>query len=105
MVAIKASAVDAFLARPQPEIFAVLIYGPDAGLVAERADALSRRALEGSDDPFALVRLEGDDLASDPGRLADEARTIALFGGKRVVRVRVGGRSAVAAVEALLGGD
>lgn len=104
MVAIKTSAVDAFLARPQPDVFAVLIYGPDAGLVAERAETLARRALEGSDDPFALVRLEGDDLASDPGRLADEARTIALFGGKRVIRVRIGGRSATAAVEALLEG-
>ena len=104
MVAIKASGADAFLARPQPDIFAVLIYGPDAGLVAERAGLLAGRVLEGSDDPFALVRLEGDDLASDPGRLADEARTIALFGGKRVIRVRIGGRSAVAAVEALLGG-
>lgn len=104
MVAIKASAVDAFLARPHPDVFAVLIYGPDAGLVAERAEGLAARALEGSDDPFALVRIEGDDLASDPGRLADEARTIALFGGKRAIRVRVGGRSIVAAVEALLDG-
>ncbi|WP_026362985.1 DNA polymerase III subunit delta [Methylopila sp. M107] len=104
MVAIKASAVDAFLARPQPDAFAVLIYGPDAGLVAERAAALAARAVAGSDDPFALVRLEGDDLASDPGRLADEARTIALFGGNRVIRARVGGRSVIAAVEALLDG-
>lgn len=104
MVAIKASAVDAFLARPQPDVFAVLIYGPDAGLVAERAEKLARQALEGSDDPFALIRLDGDEIASDPGRLSDEARTIALFGGKRAIRVRVGGRSIAAGVEGLLGG-
>lgn len=104
MVAIKASGVDAFLARPQPDVFAVLIYGPDAGLVSERAEKLAAAALEGSDDPFGLVRLEGDDLASDPGRLADEARTIALFGGKRVIRVKAGARAIVTAVEALLTG-
>lgn len=104
MVAIKASAVDAFLARPNPDVFAVLVYGPDAGLVAERAERLAARAIEGSDDPFALVRIEGDELASDPGRLADEARTIALFGGKRAIRVRAGGRSIIAAIEALLAG-
>ncbi len=104
MVAIKASAVDAFLARPQPDVFAVLLYGPDAGLVAERAERLAVRALEGSDDPFGLIRLEGDELASDPGRLADEARTIALFGGKRVIRVRAGGRAITAAVDGLLNG-
>ncbi|MFC3691477.1 DNA polymerase III subunit delta [Chenggangzhangella methanolivorans] len=104
MVAIKASGVDRFIARPPAEIFAALIYGPDAGLVAERAEALVKRALDGSDDPFALVRLEGDELASDPGRLPDEANTIALFGGKRAIRVRVGGRSVAAALEALLSG-
>ncbi|GLK77722.1 DNA polymerase III subunit delta [Methylopila jiangsuensis] len=104
MVAIKASGVDAFLARPPAEVCAVLIYGPDAGLVAERAERLAARALEGSDDPFALVRLEGDDVASDPGRLADEARTIALFGGKRLIRVKVGGRALNLALEGLLGG-
>lgn len=104
MVAIKASGVDAFLARPQPDIFAVLIYGPDAGLVAERAERLVTHVLDGSDDPFGLIRLEGDELAGDPGRLADEARTIALFGGKRAIRVRVGGRQIVTAVDALLAG-
>jgi DNA polymerase-3 subunit delta len=104
MVAIKASAVDGFVARPPADVFAVLIYGPDAGLVAERAAKLASGAIEGSDDPFAMVRLEGDDLAADPGRLADEARTIALFGGKRAIRVRVGGRAIVNAVEALLSG-
>ncbi|WP_020187282.1 DNA polymerase III subunit delta [Methylopila sp. 73B] len=104
MVAIKASGVDAFLAKPPADVFAVLIYGPDAGLVAERAERLASRVLEGSDDPFGLVRLDGDELASDPGRLADEARTIALFGGQRAIRVKVGGRAIVTAVEALLGG-
>ncbi|GLK68855.1 DNA polymerase III subunit delta [Hansschlegelia plantiphila] len=104
MVAIKASAVDAFLSRPQADAYAVLLYGPDAGLVAERAAKLAARAVENSDDPFALIRLDGDELAGDPGRLADEARTIALFGGKRAIRVRVGGRAIVSAVEALLSG-
>ena len=104
MVAIKASGVDGFLARPPSEIRLALVYGPDAGLVAERAEVLTKRALDGSDDPFALVRLDGDELSSDPGRLSDEANTIALFGGKRAIRVRVAGRSIAAAVEALLGG-
>lgn len=104
MVAIKASAVDGFVARPPADVFAVLVYGPDAGLVAERAAKLAKQAIEGSDDPFAMVRLEGDELAGDPGRLADEARTIALFGGKRAIRVKVGGRAIVNAVEALLSG-
>ena len=53
-------------------------------------------------DPFALVRLEGDALASEPSRLVEEAHTIPLFGGKRAVWVKAGGRNFAAAVEAVL---
>jgi len=35
-----AGRVEGFLRRPDPEIRAVLLYGPDAGLVRERAEAL-----------------------------------------------------------------
>jgi DNA polymerase-3 subunit delta len=48
------------------------------------------------------VTLDGDLLAGDPGRLADEARTIGLFGGRRLVHVRAGGRSFNEALESLL---
>jgi DNA polymerase III subunit delta len=40
MVAIKAADVTRFLARPDPGKPIALIFGPDAGLVRERADAL-----------------------------------------------------------------
>jgi DNA polymerase-3 subunit delta len=49
------------------------------------------------------VRLDGDILASDPARLADEALTVPLFGGRRVIRVRAGSRNIVPAVEGILG--
>src|ERR1700741_3989048 len=44
-------------------------------------------------DPFSLVRLDGDDLAAEPSRLVDEAMTVPLFGGRRAIRVRAGSRS------------
>jgi DNA polymerase-3 subunit delta len=102
MVAVKASAVEAVVKRPDPGIVCFLVYGPDSGLVGERAAALAA-AVVAADDPFGLVRLEGDDIAGDPGRLLDEARTIPMFGGGRVVWVRLGDRTIVNAVEALLG--
>src|SRR3954454_18437794 len=40
-VKLAAARVAAFLRRPDPEIRAVLFYGPDAGLVRERADAVA----------------------------------------------------------------
>ncbi len=67
----------------------MLIHGSDVGLVAERAAALAAAVTAGSSDPFALVRLDPSEIAAEPGRLADEAGTIGLFGGARAIRVRV----------------
>jgi DNA polymerase-3 subunit delta len=102
VVAIRNQDVDSFIARPDPRRTVVLVYGPDAGLVRERVEALLVAACADRADPFSLVTLEGDLLASDSGRLADEARTIGLFGGRRVVHVRAGSRNFAPALEALL---
>jgi DNA polymerase-3 subunit delta len=102
MVALKAAEIDKFVARPDATRPVVLIFGADAGLVRERAEKIVRASVDNPDDPFSLVRLEGDDLSSDAGRLVDEANTIPLFGGRRAVWVKAGGRNIAPAVEALL---
>src|ERR1700761_1157534 len=103
MVAIKPSEADAFVARPDPARPVVLVFGPDAGLVSERANALIKSAVDDPNDPFALARLEGEELAAEPSRLVEEAQTVPLFGGKRAVWVKAGSRNIASAVEALLG--
>jgi DNA polymerase III subunit delta len=102
MVALKAADVDRFVARPDPARPIVLVFGPDAGLVRERAEALIRTAVDDPKDPFQLARLDGDDLAGDPTRLVEESNTIPLFGGRRAVWVKAGNRNFAPAVEALL---
>lgn len=102
MVAIKNADVDAFVARPDPKRPVVLVFGPDAGLVSERVTALIKTAVDDPNDPFALARLDSEDLAAEPSRLVEEAQTIPLFGGKRAVWVKAGGRNIAPAVEALL---
>src|ERR1700731_1656885 len=102
MTAFKAGQVDAFVARPDRARPVVLVFGPDAGLVRERAEALIRAAVDDPRDPFALARLSGDELASEPMRLVEEANTIPLFGGRRAVWVKAGSRNLAPAVEALL---
>ena len=89
-------------AKPSPAHAIILIYGADVGLVRERADALIAAAVDDINDPFSLVRLEGDDLAGEPSRLVDEAMTVPLFGGRRAIRVRAGGRNFSSGVEILL---
>ena len=104
MVAIKAADVDAFLARPDPARPIVLVFGPDAGLVSERVNAIVKASVDDPNDPFALARLDGEDLAAEPSRLVEEAQTIPLFGGRRAVWVKAGSRNIAPAVEALIAG-
>ena len=56
----------------------------------ERAETLLASAVDDPNDPFSLVKLDGDDLAAEPSRLVDEALTVPLFGGRRAIRVRAG---------------
>lgn len=102
MVAVKAADAERVLSNPDPKAVVFLVYGPDAGLVAERAKRLANGAVEDPADPFQMVRIEGDDVASDPLRLLDEANTIGLFGGRRAIRVSATGRNLASALTPLL---
>jgi len=102
MVAVKAADVDTFIARPDPGRPVVLVFGPDAGLVSERVNALVAAAVDDVNDPFSLVRIEGEELSANPARLVEEAQTIPLFGGRRAVWVKGGSRNIAPAVEQLL---
>jgi DNA polymerase-3 subunit delta len=90
-VKLSAGQVEGFLRRPDPQIRAVLLFGPDAGLVRERADILARAVCPDLRDPFRVAELTAATLAADPARLADEAAQISLMGGRRVVRLRDAG--------------
>ena len=91
MARLASSRIAAFLQRPDPQIRAVLLYGPDDGLVRERAEAVARTVCPDLKDPFRVADLTAAVLAADPARLADEAAQLSLTGGRRVVRVRGAG--------------
>src|SRR6516225_4121539 len=101
MVALRGRDIDAFLARPDSGRPIILLYGPDAGLVRERANALLASAVDDPSDPFSLVKLDGDELSAEPSRLVDEALTVPLFGGRRAIRVRAGARNFASGVDTL----
>ena len=102
MVAVAARDAEGALRRLDASVLVVLIYGPDDGLVAERARRVAEGSVEDPRDPFQLVRLDGDAVASDPGRLADEAGTIGLFGARRAIWVRPTSRNLTPAIQAVL---
>ncbi len=103
MVALKASEVPRFLQKPTERAPVVLVFGPDEGLVSERARSIVTASSGGVDDPFSLVRMTGADVSEDPARLIDEASTLSMFGNRRVVWLREPGRANIlAAIEPLL---
>jgi DNA polymerase-3 subunit delta len=102
MTTIKAAEVDRFIAKPDINQPIVLVFGPDAGLVRERVDALVRLSVDDPGDPFTFVRIDGDELAGNPSRLVEEAHTVPLFGGRRTILVKAGSRNIASAVEPVI---
>jgi DNA polymerase-3 subunit delta len=64
---------------------AALIFGPDEGLVRERAGRLGTAVLGTADDPFSRTEFGPKDVTDDPARLADELLSPSLLGGKRLI--------------------
>jgi len=87
----KAFEVDKWLARPDPAFRLVLVYGPDRGLVAERARAFAVATKLPLDDPFSVVKIDAGEAGNDEGRLLDEARTVPMFSDRRLLWVRNAG--------------
>ena len=87
----KAHEVEGWLRRPPEHVSIVLIYGPDRGLVSERARTFAEKTGLPLDDPFSVVLLEAGEAERDQGRLLDEARTVPMFSARRLLWVRNAG--------------
>lgn len=88
---VKNHEADRFVAKPPNGLVAALVFGPDSGLVRERAERLARSVVPDLNDAFQVSELDDAVLSTDPARLADEAAAISMLGGRRVVRVRGAG--------------
>jgi DNA polymerase-3 subunit delta len=96
--------IERFLKQPPPELRAALFFGPDEGLVRERAQRLAGTVIDDLDDPFRVVEMSGSAVNADPARLADEANALSLTGGRRLVRLRGAGEGVTEALQTLLEG-
>ncbi len=85
---VKSGAAERFIGNLPSGLVAALVYGPDQGLVRERAAAVAKTVLADLNDPFRVAELDESVLESDPARLWDEAAALSMTGGRRVVRVR-----------------
>lgn len=80
--------IERFLAKPDPNVRAVLIFGPDEGMVRERAQRLGQHVVQDLNDPFRVTMITAEALIEEPSLLADEAASLSLMGGRRLIRVR-----------------
>lgn len=83
--------IDGFVKKPDPAARAILVYGPDEGMMRERAALIGRTVAPDLTDPFNVALLTGDSLGADPARLQDEASAMSLMGGSRLIRIENGG--------------
>ena len=88
MAQVKNHEVDSYLKQPNTSHRLYLLYGPDSGLVSERANFLAKASGADLNDPFSTIVLDADDAAADPQRVSDEAHTVSIFGGSRLVRIK-----------------
>ena len=99
---VKSHEADRYVTSPPKGLGMALVYGPDTGLVQERAEKLLKSVVPDLTDPFNVSDLNEDTLLADPARLADEAAAISMMGGRRVVRVRGAGNDLAELVESFL---
>ena len=91
-----------FLNQPPHDLIGALLFGPDRGLVKDRAAALIKTLAPDVDPAFGVTILTADDLAADPARLMDELSAMSLLGGTRLVRLRLDHERSGAAIAKIL---
>ncbi len=83
--------IEPFVKSPDPKARVVLVYGPDNGLMRERAKTIGLSVVEDYTDPFNVAALSAEQLGDDPARLSDEAHAISMMGGGRLIRIENAG--------------
>ena len=90
-----------FLAKPPDKINAILLHGSDSGLRSSRHQQLATVYSDNLDDVFSVTRISGANLSGEPGKIADAAAEIPMF-GKRLVLVKASGTELLDACKLLL---
>ncbi len=91
MAEIKSHEFDGFLNQGYRAYRLFVVYGPDRGLVSERAAAIAEKTGIALDDPFSVIKLDSSDIGQGGGRLLDEVNAIGLFGGERLIWLKGAG--------------
>lgn len=84
----KLTEANSFLAKPDPGVAGILIFGADAMRVAlKRQEAIAAMIGPQGEAEMRLTRLQGADIRKSPAPVLDASREIGFFAGPRVVFV------------------
>ena len=89
------------LDRPDPAVRLYLFHGADEAASRELAARFGTKLADPA-DPMSRTDLSPSELKADPGKLADEAAAVSMFGGARLIRVEGAGDESEEAVQLLL---
>ena len=94
MILSKRPDVDRFLKSPDKGVRAAVIHGKDRSGVSERAEILCKTVTPDLNDPFNVTVLTESDIDSDAVKLEEALTALSMIGGRRLIRVRLGGEKA-----------
>lgn len=81
--------IQSFVQNPPQAMAVILVYGPDYGLMKDRTKTIGGKLVPDLNDPFNVSDIDLDTL-EDVSKIIDEANTVSMMGGSRLVRVRGG---------------
>lgn len=93
-----------FLKAPDAQAIALLLYGPDGGLIRERSRMAASAILGKDSDPMNRIELSAEQVKADPAILRDELCAMSLMGGRRLVVLSGAGDKLADTVESALDG-
>lgn len=81
--------IKGFAQNPPKDLAAILVFGPDYGLMKERVETIGKATVPDITDPFNVSDIDLETL-ENVSQIIDEANTVSMMGGNRFVRVRGG---------------
>lgn len=93
--------IQSFVQNPPNTMAVILVYGPDYGLMKERTKIMGEKLVPDINDPFNVSDLDLDTM-EDVSKIIDEANTVSMMGGHRLVRVRGGADKLTATLKTYL---
>ena len=84
---IKPNRISTFITTELNTVSAILIYGPNEGLIREYSRNARENVNKNYNDPFVSANITGDQLKEYPGLLVDEVKALSFSMERRILRV------------------